>query len=343
MEMIDLAERGLIPDVLIRKGIRNLLKVRLGQEWKGSEEQTQEGLQLFFKKLADAPIALRTTDSKEQHYEVPTEFFLQTLGPRLKYSSCFYDEGVRGLAQAEERMLSLTCERAGISNGMKVLELGCGWGSLSLWMAEKYPGSEITAVSHSKTQKALIDERARSRGLGNLTVITQDMNDFSTNEQFDRVVSVEMFEHMRNWPELFRRVSTWLKADGRFFMHVFCHKRLAYFFEDQGADNWMGRYFFSGGLMPSRDMPFQFSQHLGVRDHWVVDGRHYAQTSEDWLKMMDVNRATIMRSFSQHYGSDAGRWFQRWRMFFMACAELFDFNDGQEWFVAHYLLAPHHR
>ena len=341
MELIELAEQGFIPDFLIRKGIRNLLQARLKSEWRGTEEATQQSLQGFFHELSKSPIALRTSDSKDQHYEVPTEFFLQTLGPRLKYSSCYYASRRSGLAEAEEAMLGLTCERAALGNGMKILELGCGWGSLSLWMAEKYPGSQITAVSHSKTQKRFIDERAQQRGLKNLTIITQDMNDFEAQDRFDRVVSVEMFEHMRNWPELFRRVARWLKPDGKFFMHVFCHKRLAYFFEDQGSDNWMGRYFFSGGLMPSRDMPFQFNADLGVTHHWVVDGRHYAQTSEDWLKMMDSHREAILASFDQHYGPEARRWFNRWRIFFMACAELFDFNDGQEWFVGHYLLSPH--
>lgn len=340
MELIELAEKGWIPEFLIRKGIRNLLQRRLNTEWKGTEEATQIAQQDFFARLKASPIALRTTDSKAQHYEVPTEFFLKALGPRLKYSSCYYDLGMRGLAQAEERMLDLTCHRAGLKNGMKILELGCGWGSLSLWMAEKYPESSITVVSHSKTQKNFIDGKARERGFKNLRVITQDMNDFSIDEVFDRIVSVEMFEHMRNWEELFSRVAKWLKPDGRFFMHVFCHKRMAYFFDDQGSDNWMGRYFFSGGIMPSRDMPFHFNRNLRVVDHWVVDGRHYAQTSEDWLKMMEMNKEPIMASFVSHYGGDAGLWFQRWRIFFMACAELFDFNNGQEWFVGHYLLAP---
>jgi len=260
------------------------------------------------------------------------------LGPRRKYSSCLYPIGVTGIAAAEEAMLAETCRRAGLVDGMEILELGCGWGSLTLWMAEKYPHARITAVSNSAPQREYIESVCREKGFHNVRVVTADMNTFSIDGSFDRIVSVEMFEHMRNYAELLRRISGWLKPDGRLFVHIFCHRELAYFFETEGEDNWMGRYFFTGGIMPSDHLLFYFNDHLLVEDHWRVNGRHYQQTCEDWLRLQDARREQIMPVLEEIYAAEAEIWFQRWRVFFMACAELFGYNSGNEWFVGHYLL-----
>jgi cyclopropane-fatty-acyl-phospholipid synthase len=287
-----------------------------------------------------SPLALNTEDANAQHYEVPAEFYSLCLGPRKKYSSCFYNTGHESLAQAEDAMLTITCERAQLKDGQKVLELGCGWGSLSLWMAERYPQSKITAVSNSHSQRAFIEGVAGVRKLKNLTVITCDMNQFSSTETFDRVVSVEMFEHMRNWRELFYRVSTWLKSDGKLFFHIFVHKNYTYPFETSGKDDWMGRHFFSGGIMPAFDLPVRFQDHLRVEEQWLVDGRHYGKTAEHWLQNLDTNRDHALKIFAKNShpnGDSPSVLVNRWRIFFMACAELWNFNQGREWFVGHYI------
>jgi cyclopropane-fatty-acyl-phospholipid synthase len=336
--MVDLMEQGLLPDAVIRRGIRRLLKKRLRDEYHGDTEVERQRQREFFSLLRVSPLAVETDAANAQHYELPPEFFSQVLGPRRKYSSCLYPIGVTGIAAAEEAMLAETCRRAGLRDGMDILELGCGWGSLTLWMAEQYPDSRITAVSNSDPQREFIQSVCRDKGFGNVRVITSDMNAFSIDWPFDRVVSVEMFEHMRNYDELLRRIADWLKPDGRLFVHIFCHRELAYFFETEGEDNWMGRYFFTGGMMPSDHQLFYFNEHLLVEDHWRVNGRHYQQTCEDWLKLQDSRRETLMPILQDAYGDEAGLWFQRWRVFFMACAELFGYNSGNEWFVGHYLL-----
>jgi cyclopropane-fatty-acyl-phospholipid synthase len=336
--MLELMETGVLPDAVIRRGIRRLLGKRLQDEYHGDTEVERQRQNEFFATLRNSPVAVETAAANDQHYELPPEFFAHVLGPRRKYSSCLYPYGINNLTEAEEAMLSETCIRAGLEDGMDILELGCGWGSLTIWMAEHFPNASITAVSNSAPQREYIESVCTEKGLKNVRIITADMNNFSTDSSFDRVVSVEMFEHMRNYAELLYRISGWLKPEGRLFVHIFCHKELAYFFETEGDDNWMGRHFFTGGIMPSDHLLFYFNEHLLVENHWRVNGRHYQQTSEDWLLRMDARRDDIMPILEGVYGSDAEVWFQRWRVFFMACAELFGYNSGNEWFVGHYLL-----
>jgi len=336
--MIDLMEAGLLPDALIRRGIRRLLQLRLRDEAHGDTEVERQRQREFFALLRSSPLAVETRAANEQHYELPPAFFSQVLGPRLKYSSCLYPIGVNTIADAEEAMLVETCRRAGLVDGMDILELGCGWGSLTLWMAEQYPDARITAVSNSAQQRESIESVCGEKGFDNVRIITADMNDFSIDATFDRIVSVEMFEHMRNYAELLRRISAWLKPDGRLFVHIFCHRELAYFFDTEGDDNWMGRYFFTGGIMPSDHLLFYFNDHLVVEDHWRVNGRHYQQTCEHWLMLLNERREQVMPILRDAYGDEDELWFQRWRVFFMACAEMFGFNSGNEWFVGHYLL-----
>jgi cyclopropane-fatty-acyl-phospholipid synthase len=334
---IDLMERGYVPDGLTRMGIRRLLSQRLRAEDAHDERVREVALERLVAELRASPIALHATSANEQHYELPAGFFQKTLGPRLKYSACWWPEEVKDLATAEAAMLALSCERAELGFAQDILELGCGWGSLTLWMAEFYPDSRIVAVSNSNSQREFIEARCRERGFDNVQVITADMNDFSIDRRFDRVVSVEMFEHMRNYQALLARIHAWLKAGGKLFVHVFSHRQLAYPFETEGDDNWMGRYFFTGGLMPSRDLLPRFQDDLKLEEQWHFNGRHYQRTLEAWLVNQDRQRNAIMALFRETYGPEqAERWFQRWRVFFMACAELFGYRQGEEWGVSHY-------
>ncbi|MGZ3943875.1 MAG: SAM-dependent methyltransferase [Mucilaginibacter sp.] len=333
-----LIEQNKIPDFLLRKGIRKLLKQRLDDENKGGVEAQQAHLMSLIAQLKTSPIAVNTADANQQHYEVPTQFYQYCLGKNLKYSSGYWKEVVTDIDTSEDDMLALTCERAGLKDGQQVLELGCGWGSLSLYMAVKYPKSTFKVVSNSRTQKQFIDDQAKQRGITNLTVITADMNTFSIDEQFDRIVSVEMFEHMRNYQLLMQKVASFLKPDGKVFIHIFTHKEYAYLFEVKDETDWMSKYFFTGGIMPSDDLLFYFSDHLTVEKHWHVSGTHYAKTSEAWLKNMDEHKAEIMPLFEETYGKKhAIKWWVYWRIFYMACAELWNYNQGNEWIVSHYL------
>jgi cyclopropane-fatty-acyl-phospholipid synthase len=330
-------EQGLVPDRVVRLGIRRLLKARLAEMHDGNAEATAALTQSFLDELRAAPLALLPEKANEQHYEVPAAFFGAVLGAHRKYSSCYWPDGTETLAQAEAAALQATCERAGLADGQQVLELGCGWGSLTLWIAERYRGSRITALSNSNSQRQHIEAQAARRGLTNVRVITRDINDFDTAERFDRIVSVEMFEHLRNWPLAFARAARWLNPRGRFFMHVFAHRGAPYAFVERDASDWMSRHFFSGGMMPSDDLALHCQDDLRLLNRWRWDGTHYQRTSEAWLRNMDDQRAALWPLFERTYGTDAGVWWQRWRLFFMSVAELFGFEGGQQWWVSHYL------
>ncbi|MSO64263.1 MAG: class I SAM-dependent methyltransferase [Alphaproteobacteria bacterium] len=334
---IDQVVRGHVPDWLTRLAIRRIVAGRR-RTLPTDAAAVAAAERDFVQAMAAAPVADVPDKANQQHYEVPAAFFPAALGPQRKYSSCYYETPETTLAAAEERALAETAAHADLRDGQDVLELGCGWGSLSLWMAEHYPKSRVTGVSNSASQRAYIEGEASARSLANLRIITADMNVFAPAAEFDRIVSVEMFEHMRNWPLLLRRVAGWLRADGRLFLHVFAHRAVPYFYAADGEADWMARYFFSGGIMPSRSLIRQFADTVAVEAEWWWEGRHYQRTAEDWLVNLDAQRAQVMPVLVATYGADAERWLQRWRMFFLAVAELFGHRAGGEWGVAHYRL-----
>jgi len=336
--LIKLAEKKLIPDFIIRQGIRNLLKKRIQSLVSNNSEKNIQNKIQFIEEMNLSSIAVLPELANEQHYEIPEEFYKYSLGKHKKYSSCYWNEKTKNLDEAELLSLKLTSQHAQLINGLNILELGCGWGSLTLWMAKQYPKSKITAVSNSSSQRLHILKQAKKRKLKNISVITEDMNTFNPKVKYDRVVSVEMIEHMRNHKKLFQKIASWLKQDGLFFMHIFVHKSQPYLFEVQESDDWMSQYFFSGGMMPSEDLPLFFQNDLKIIDQWSWSGVHYEKTANAWLKNIDLNKNKVMPVLEDIYGEkDSKKWFQRWRIFFMSCAELWGYENGKEWKVVHYL------
>ncbi|AJK50623.1 SAM-dependent methyltransferase [Burkholderia plantarii] len=338
--LIRYCERGRVSDSVIRGGIAALLWQRLRAEHVDDDEVRANALNAFVEELNRSPIAIDTQAANRQHYEMPASFFAAHLGPRLKYSCCYFPTGEDTLAHAEDAMLALYAERAELADGQRILDLGCGWGALSLWLAERYPGSQIVGLSNSQSQRAFIEQRAAERGLTNLTIVTGNIVDFefaAADARFDRVLSIEMFEHMKNYRALLAKISHWLDDDGKLFVHLFAHRLVAYHFTARDGSDWMSRHFFTGGTMPSADLLLRFQDHLHVQRQWWLDGTHYARTANHWLASLDAAHEQIMPGLREAFGDDAPIVFQRWRMFYMAVAGLFGFRRGHEWGVAHYL------
>jgi len=337
MNAIELCERGFVPDWLTRFGIRRLCKNRLHAEAGSHPANQYQNFMTLIEGLRQSPIAIHTEEANEQHYELPPGFFTRCLGKHLKYSSCYWDKQTQNLDQAEATMLQKYLERAELTDGMQILELGCGWGSLTLWMAEHLPNAKITAVSNSASQREFIQKQMLKRGIENVEIITSDVNQLQLDHRFDRVVSIEMFEHMRNYQRLMNNIAQWLRPGGKLFVHIFCHREYMYPFDTDGNDDWMAKYFFTGGLMPAADTLLYFQDDLKIEQQWRLSGTHYEKTANAWLQRTDQNRDEILSIFNQTYGEEqALLWYQRWRIFYMACAELFGLKNGTEWMVGHY-------
>lgn len=337
MNVMDLVESGLVPDPLIRAGIRRRLADKLRQLHLDAPEARDRAERALLADWWSGPIALVPELANEQHYEVPPEFFRLCLGRHRKYSCGYWDESATTLDDSEARMLALTVERARLEDGQRILELGCGWGSLSLWMAEHLPKAEILCVSNSAPQRETILSLARERGLANIDVVTADMREFDAGDTFDRIVSVEMFEHMSNYRELMRRIAGWLRPGGQLFVHHFCHRELLYPFQVEGKTDWMAQHFFTGGIMPSADTLLHFQEDLRLEERWLVGGRHYERTCNAWLDKLDAHRDEALAILGKDLDEREARvWLQRWRIFYMACAELFGYGDGRQWLVGHY-------
>jgi len=333
-QTISAAERIPLPDLVVRTGIRTLV----GRTANRLAYRTIESDELFAAQMARRAIAEATDAANSQHYEVPAAFFAHVLGPNRKYSSCFYKHDATTLREAEEEALRQTVEHAALAYGMDILELGCGWGSLSLWMARQFPSARIVAVSNSHSQRQFIAAEAAARGLRNLIVVTEDMNVFAPNRAFDRIVSVEMFEHMMNWRALLGRARSWLKPDGRLFMHIFTHRSGTYLFDRANSEDWIAQHFFTGGVMPSHQLIRQYSDLFDVEREWRWSGSHYERTAHDWLRNFDAHRDEVAEVLRPVYGADTSLWMRRWRWFFLATSGLFGHAAGNEWGVSHYLL-----
>jgi len=330
--IIGTAERVPLPDLIVRAAIHRLCSRSATRLAAGDVESDA----WFADEMAARAIAEYTDEANTQHYEVPAAFFSRVLGPNRKYSSCFYKEPASTLEEAELEALRQTVEHADLADGQSILELGCGWGSLSLWMARQFPHAQVSAVSNSTSQREYIESEARARGLTNLRVITSDMNVFTPDAQYDRIVSVEMFEHMMNWRELMSRVRTWLKPDGRFFLHIFTHRAGSYLFDRADREDWIAQHFFTGGVMPSHHLIRQYADLFEVEKEWRWSGTHYQRTAEDWLANFDAHRDEIENVLRPVYGGDTALWMRRWRWFFLATSGLFGYADGSEWGVSHY-------
>ena len=342
--VVQAMENGLLPDPAVRFGIRRLCRDRLKSLTGPSLEEEQARANAYSDTLKKSPIAVHTKEANDQHYELPPEFFTLVLGRNRKYSSAFWSEDCKDLDSAEDEALATTIERAELKDGMNILELGCGWGSLTFAMAKKFPNAKITALSNSTPQREWIEKEALALGIQNIRVVTRNIAtvlDLTAEfGQFDRVVSVEMFEHLRNYEALFTRIASWLKDDGKLFVHIFTHRQHSYLFETEGEDNWLGKYFFTGGQMPAHHLFAHFQRDLLLTNQWAWSGTHYAKTSEAWLEKIDENRDRVLQIFEKVYGSEeAFVWLQRWRVFFMSCAELFQYQNGSEWGVSHYLFS----
>lgn len=336
--LVSLVERGRVPDVLVRQGIRTLLDKRLITQDKGSDEANRAALDEFAASLREGPIALEIGERNRGHYGLPASFFQEILGPRMKFSCCLFPPGVEDLERAEEEMLAETCERAGIKDGMEILDLGCGWGSLALWIAEKFPACRVTAVASTDQQREFIEARCADRGITAVRALTRDLNDVRVDGTFDRVVAVELLEYLHNWREILARIAGMLKPDGKLFVHLFSHRRFAYPYESEGEDTYLGRYFFAGGLMPSEDLLSRFQDDLALESRWSVPGIHYRKTAEAWLSRLDSRKTVVLPILRENHGAEGTVWLHRWRLFFMACCEMWGYGDGGEWGVSHYLL-----
>ena len=337
-QLIRWVEQGKLPDAVIRMGIRRLIKQRLADEQANHVELCDQKYHDFLQEIKQSAVAIDTDKANEQHYEVDAAFYQYALGKRRKYSSAYYHPNDT-LDQAEENMLALYLERGQFENGQDILELGCGWGSLTLYLAEQFPDSNITGVSNSHSQRQYIMAQAKQRGLANIKIITCDINDLQLERDYDRIISIEMFEHVRNYQSLFNAIAGWLRPTGKLFVHVFAHRFLMYPFIAEGDDNWMAKHFFSGGQMPAVDTFYHFQEHLKIERRWLNSGQHYEKTANHWLENLDANHDQAMPVLERVYGDDATLWMQRWRIFFMSCAELFGYDNGNQWLVAHYLFS----
>ena len=336
-KLIKLAENGSLPDFMIEYGIKRLCNERLVWAKNLGTEALQQHHQEWVEKLKNSPIALVPEKANEQHYEVPPSFFELSLGKHLKYSCGFWDAKTKNLDDSEILMLEKTIERADIIDGINILELGCGWGSLTFLMAKKFINSNITAVSNSNDQRQYIENKCKLNNIDNIKVITCDMNDFDIDDKFDRVISIEMFEHMRNYKLLLNKISSFLNPRGKLFVHIFNHNTMVYPYEDNGPGDWMAREFFSGGLMPSNNLLLNFQDDLKIEKQWNLSGNHYSKTSYAWLNKMDINKKKIIPIFENTYGTKSAKmWFQRWRIFYLSCAVMFGMKNGSEWGVSHY-------